>query len=154
MLGILGFFIVRVYRRRMVLKKLVSLRLEPEELKAQLDAGEQVYIVDLRHPLELMAEPFTLPSAMHFSPDSLTARQGRFPGSGCGAVLYLPKRSDGGEDGNDVAQAGIEAGAAAAGRDDEWKRLGFPLDEIPPVNPLVQVGAGSALMPDWQARFM
>ena len=72
-LGVLGFFAMRLYRRRAVLKKLVSSRLEPEALKAQLDAGEKVYIVDLRHPLELMAEPFTLPSALHFSPDALAA---------------------------------------------------------------------------------
>ena len=70
--GILGFFLGRVYRRRMVLKKLVASRLEPEELKRQLDAGEPVYIADLRHPLELLSDPFTLPGALHFSPNSDT----------------------------------------------------------------------------------
>ena len=62
-LAILGFFLARLYRRRVVLRKLVAARLEPDELKRQLDAGEQVYIVDLRHPLELLPDPFTLPGA-------------------------------------------------------------------------------------------
>src|SRR3984957_5393228 len=44
LLGILAFFGARVIRRRMVLKELVSARLEPVDLKAQLDAGESVYI--------------------------------------------------------------------------------------------------------------
>ena len=53
-LGIIGFFLGRVYRRRAYMKELVAARLEPEDLKKQLDAGEQVYIVDLRHPLDCL----------------------------------------------------------------------------------------------------
>src|SRR5208282_153951 len=41
-LGIIAFFLIRLYRRRVVLKKLVAARLEPEDLKRQLDAGEPV----------------------------------------------------------------------------------------------------------------
>lgn len=78
-LGIVGFFIARVYRRRSFLKKLVQARLEPDELKRQLDAGEPVFIVDLRHPLELLPDPFTLPGAYHFSPDALAARIHEIP---------------------------------------------------------------------------
>ena len=139
-LAILGFFIVRVYRRRMVLKKLVASRLEPEELKAQLDAGEQVYIVDLRHPLELMAEPFTLPSAMHFSPDALAARHGEIPRDR-DVVLFCtcPSEATAAKTAMTLHKLGIERVRPLRGGYDEWKRLGFPLDEIPPVNPLVQV---------------
>ncbi len=78
LLGILGFFAARVYRRRRVLRQLVSSRLEPDELKRQLDAGEPVYIVDLRHPLELLPDPFTLPGALHFSPEDLAGASMRF----------------------------------------------------------------------------
>ena len=66
-LGIVGFFVARLLRRRMILKDLAAMRLEPEELKRQLDAGEPVFIVDLRHPLEILPDPFTLPGAIHFS---------------------------------------------------------------------------------------
>ncbi|MGB7547234.1 MAG: VTT domain-containing protein, partial [Terracidiphilus sp.] len=78
-LGIVGFFLVRVYRRRSFLRKLVVARMEPEELKRQLDAGEQVFIIDLRHPLELLPDPFTLPGALHFSPEALAARIQEIP---------------------------------------------------------------------------
>ncbi len=66
-LGIAGFFLGRVWRRRRMLKELSAARLEPEELKRRLDAGEEVFIVDLRHPLELLPDPFTLPGAQHIS---------------------------------------------------------------------------------------
>jgi membrane protein DedA with SNARE-associated domain/rhodanese-related sulfurtransferase len=139
-LGVLGFFAMRLYRRRMVLKKLVASRLEPEDLKAQLDAGEQVYIVDLRHPLELMAEPFTLPSALHFSPDALEARQAEIPRDR-DVVLYCtcPSEATAAKTAMTLHRLGIERVRPLRGGYDEWKRLGFPLDEIPPVNPLVQV---------------
>jgi hypothetical protein len=71
-LGILVFFVYRVHRYQLALKQLVAKRVEPQELKKQLDAGENVYIVDLRHPLELLHDPFTLPGAHHVSPDALT----------------------------------------------------------------------------------
>jgi len=62
-----------------VLAKLAASRLEPEELKAKLDAGEKVFIVDLRHPLELLPDPFTLPGAVHFSPEALAERHNEIP---------------------------------------------------------------------------
>jgi membrane protein DedA with SNARE-associated domain/rhodanese-related sulfurtransferase len=139
-LGVLGFFAMRLYRRRAVLKKLVSSRLEPEALKAQLDAGEKVYIVDLRHPLELMAEPFTLPSALHFSPDALAARHIEIPRDR-DVVLYCtcPSEATAAKTAMTLHRLGIERVRPLRGGYDEWKRLGFPLDAIPPVNPLVQV---------------
>jgi len=78
-LGIIIFFVGRLLRRRMILKELAAARLEPEELKRQLDAGEPVFIVDLRHPLELLPDPFTLPGARHFSPEALAARHTEIP---------------------------------------------------------------------------
>lgn len=140
LLGVLGFFVMRLYRRRAVLKKLVSLRLEPEALKAQLDAGEQVYIVDLRHPLELMAEPYTLPRAQHFSPDALALRHGEIPRDR-DVVLFCtcPSEATAAKTAMTLHKLGIERVRPLRGGYDEWKRLGFPLDEIPPVNPLVQV---------------
>ena len=140
LVAILGWFAARLYRRRSVLKKLVQLRLEPEELKAQLDAGEQVYIVDLRHPLELLAEPFTLPSAMHFSPDALAARHVEIPRDR-DVVLFCtcPSEATAAKTAMTLHKLGIERVRPLRGGYDEWKRLGFPLDAVPPVNAVVSV---------------
>jgi membrane protein DedA with SNARE-associated domain/rhodanese-related sulfurtransferase len=140
LLGIVAFLVARIYRRRAVLKKLVQSRLEPNDLKAQLDAGEQVYIVDLRHPLELMAEPFTLPNAMHFSPDALASRHGEIPRDR-DVVLFCtcPSEATAAKTALTLHKLGIERVRPLRGGYDEWKRLGFPLDAIPPVNPMVAV---------------
>jgi membrane protein DedA with SNARE-associated domain/rhodanese-related sulfurtransferase len=139
-LGIVGFFIARVLRRRMVLKELAEARLEPEELKRQLDAGDAVYIVDLRHPLELLPDPFTLPGAFHFSPDSIAARHLEIPRDR-DIVLFCtcPSEATAAKTAMVLHKLGIERVRPLRGGYDEWKRLGFPLDPVqlakPPLEP-------------------
>jgi membrane protein DedA with SNARE-associated domain/rhodanese-related sulfurtransferase len=139
-LGIVAFFLVRLYRRRAVLKQLAAARLEPVDLKRQLDAGDPVFIVDLRHPLELLPEPFTLPGAQHFSPDALTERHNEIPRDR-DIVLYCtcPSEATAAKTAMTLHRLGIERVRPLRGGYDEWKRLGFPLDAIPPVNPMVTV---------------
>jgi rhodanese-related sulfurtransferase len=115
----------------MVLKELIAARLEPEELKKQLDAGEQVYIIDLRHPLELVPDPFTLPGAIHFSPDELRARGSEIPRDR-DIVLFCscPSEATAAKTAMTLRKLGLERVRPLRGGYDEWKRLGFPLDAI------------------------
>jgi membrane protein DedA with SNARE-associated domain/rhodanese-related sulfurtransferase len=139
-LGIVGFFIARLLRRRMVLKQLVASRLEPQDLKKQLDAGESVYIVDLRHPLELLPDPFTLPGALHFSPDSIAERHLEIPRDR-DVVLFCtcPSEATAAKTAMTLMNLGIARVRPLRGGYDEWKRLGFPLDPVqmakPPLEP-------------------
>jgi membrane protein DedA with SNARE-associated domain/rhodanese-related sulfurtransferase len=134
-LGIFGFFLARVYRHRMVLKELVAARIEPAELKRQLDAGEPVYIVDLRHPLELLPDPFTLPGAHHFSPEALAIHNREIPRDR-DIVLYCtcPSEATSARTAMSLHKLGIERVRPLRGGYDEWKRLGFPLDAVKPTS--------------------
>ncbi len=144
-LGIIGFIVARMYRRRMVLRQLVAARLEPEELKRQLDAGDEVYIVDLRHPLELLPDPFTLPGALHVSPEALAARAHEIPRDR-DVVLYCtcPSEATAAKTALTLHKLGVKRVRPLRGGFDEWKRLGYPMDAIEPVipetAPLVQLG--------------
>jgi membrane protein DedA with SNARE-associated domain/rhodanese-related sulfurtransferase len=135
-LGIAGFFVGRLVRRRMILKELAAARLEPQELKRQLDAGEPVYIVDLRHPLELLTDPFTLPGALHFSPDSLAARHQEIPRDR-DIVLFCtcPSEATAAKTAMSLHKLGIDRVRPLRGGYDEWKRLGFPLDAVEMAKP-------------------
>jgi len=130
-IGIICFFVARLLRRRMVLKQLAAARLEPEELKRQLDAGEEVFIIDLRHPLELLPDPRTLPGALHFSPDALAARHQEIPRDR-DIVLFCtcPSEATAARTAMALHKLGIERVRPLRGGYDEWKRLGFPLDEV------------------------
>jgi membrane protein DedA with SNARE-associated domain/rhodanese-related sulfurtransferase len=140
LLGILGFFVWRVVRRRIILKKLIAARLEPEDLKKQLDAGEQVYIIDLRHPLELVPDPFTLPGAIHFSPDDLRARGSEIPRDR-DIVLFCscPNEATAAKTAMTLHKLGLERVRPLRGGYDEWKRLGFPLDAVQLAVPVQQI---------------
>ncbi len=146
-LGILGFFLSRLYRRRSFMRKLVQSRLEPEELKRQLDAGESVFIVDLRHPLELLPDPYTLPGALHLSPEALTMRIHEIPRDR-DIVLYCtcPSEATAAKMAMALHKAGIDRVRPLRGGFDEWKRLGYPLDAVTPEFPastIVQIASAS-----------
>jgi membrane protein DedA with SNARE-associated domain/rhodanese-related sulfurtransferase len=138
-LGVAGFIVARIVRRRMFLKELLAARLEPEDLKRQLDAGEPVYIVDLRHPLELLPDPFTLPGALHFSPDSLAARHHEIPRDR-DIVLFCtcPSEATAAKTAMTLYKLGIERVRPLRGGYDEWKRLGFPVDQVQMIRPALQ----------------
>lgn len=139
-LAVLGFLVNRLIRQRRFLRKLIESRLEPGDLKRLLDAGEPVFIVDLRHPLELLPDPFTLPGALHLSPDALTARIHEIPRDR-DIVLYCtcPNEATAAKTAMTLHKLGIDRVRPLRGGFDEWKRLGYPLDAIPAVLPLVQV---------------
>ena len=137
--GIVAFFVGRILRRRMTLRELAAARLEPEELKRQLDAGELVYIVDLRHPLELLPDPFTLPGALLFSPDSLAARHLEIPRDR-DVVLFCtcPSEATAAKTAMTLIKLGIERVRPLRGGYDEWKRLGFPVDAVQLARPSME----------------
>ena len=60
-----GYIGWKYYNRRKFLRKLKISRITPEELKAKIDAGEDVIIVDLRHALDFEAQPETILGALH-----------------------------------------------------------------------------------------
>jgi membrane protein DedA with SNARE-associated domain/rhodanese-related sulfurtransferase len=77
--AVVGVLAVRLLRRRRF-RQLVSIaRITPAELKARMDLGERLYIVDLRHPLLLGAERRSLPGAVHFTPEEVIARKDLIP---------------------------------------------------------------------------
>jgi membrane protein DedA with SNARE-associated domain len=86
--GGLGAFILWKYiQRRRFLHQLRFARIAPEELKQKLDAGENLVILDVRHPLQFKAEPQTIPGAIHLPLEQLDQSSRTFP-SDREVVLY------------------------------------------------------------------
>lgn len=137
LVAVLAWVAARIYRRRTLLRQLVRSRLEPEELRSQLDAGEAIYIVDLRHPLEQLTEPYTLPGALRFAPDELASRAHEIPRDR-DIILYCtcPNEETAAHTALKLHRLGVERVRPLRGGYEEWKRLGFPMDAIPPVMPV------------------
>lgn len=80
--GIAGYVAYKFYQRHRFLKTIAGMRIAPEELKGKMDAGESVTIIDLRHPLDLLPDPRTLPGALRISPEELDRRHGEITRDG------------------------------------------------------------------------
>jgi rhodanese-related sulfurtransferase len=65
--------------RQRFLRRLRIARISPEELKARLDGGEPIVVVDLRHALDFEAEPSVIPGALHLTTEELEARHREIP---------------------------------------------------------------------------
>jgi membrane protein DedA with SNARE-associated domain len=65
------------FQREQFLRRLRVDRITPEELRSRLDAGEDLYIVDLRSSLD--GEPDLIPGAQRISQEDLTERGHEIP---------------------------------------------------------------------------
>jgi membrane protein DedA with SNARE-associated domain len=65
--------------RQRFLRRIRIARITPEELKAKLDGGEDVMVVDVRHRVEFESEPAIIPGALHLMIEELEARQHEVP---------------------------------------------------------------------------
>ncbi len=60
-------------QRQRFLRTLRIARITPEELKARLDGGQAIDLVDVRHSLDFEAEPESIPGARHISVEEFDA---------------------------------------------------------------------------------
>jgi membrane protein DedA with SNARE-associated domain/rhodanese-related sulfurtransferase len=140
--GIAAFLVARIVRRSMILSELAAARLDPEELKRQLDADEEVFIVDLRHPLELLHDSVTLPGARHFSPESLATRHEEIPRDR-DIVLFCtcPSEATAAKTAMTLHKLGINRVRPLRGGLDAWRDLGYPLQPVERALPLREAEA-------------
>jgi rhodanese-related sulfurtransferase len=85
--GLVGYVAWKYVQRRRFLHSLRVARITPEQLKAELDTGADLVIVDLRHELDDQAEPRMLPGALRLPAEKLEQRGVELP-RGKTLVLY------------------------------------------------------------------
>ena len=98
-----------------------------------LDTNQQVFIVDLRHPLDYLPDPRTLPGAVLLTPDKLVEHTDQIPRDR-DVVLFCtcPSEATAAKMALTLRKIGVYRVRPLRGGFDEWKRLGYPLEEIPP----------------------
>lgn len=126
-----GFLAWRVLKQRAFLKEIRMARLEPQELKDMLDRGQQPVIIDLRHPLDYLPDPRTLPNALRLTPDKLVEHSSQIPRDR-DVVLFCtcPSEATAAKMALTLRKMGIYRVRPLRGGFDEWKQLGYPLVDI------------------------
>ena len=74
-----GYIAWKYVARQRFLRRIRIARITPEELKAKLDAGEDVMVVDVRHRIDFEGEPEIIPGALHLMIEELEARHHEIP---------------------------------------------------------------------------
>lgn len=76
---VVGNVVVKYVQRRRFFKELYKSRITPQDLRELMDTGTRVVIVDLRHPLDSVADPRGIPGAIRMLPDDVTQRASTLP---------------------------------------------------------------------------
>jgi hypothetical protein len=77
--GLGGYIAWKYVGRQRFLRAIRIARITPDELKARLDAGDDVMIVDLRARIDFDADPSIIPGALHLMTEELEARHREIP---------------------------------------------------------------------------
>ena len=136
LVAVLGVLVYRLVRRRQFLTELRGLRLEPAQLVAMLDdarrQGREIpFIVDLRHPLDVLTDPFVIAGAVRIGPDDLKGRSALIPRDR-DIVLYCtcPSEETSAKVALELRRLGVRRVRPLRGGLQGWKDAGYPLESV------------------------
>jgi membrane protein DedA with SNARE-associated domain/rhodanese-related sulfurtransferase len=136
LLMILTIVIYRYVQRRRFMAELRGLRLEPGQLldmieRARLDAAEPPFIIDLRHPLDVLTDPEVVPGALRIGPEELRLHRDEIPGDR-DIVLYCtcPSEETSAKVAMELRRLGVSRVRPLRGGLQGWKDAGYPLEAV------------------------
>lgn len=137
LLMIVAVLVYRFLQRRRFLNELEELRLEPAQLLAMIDeartaGADTPFIVDLRHPLDVLTDPMVLPGALRIGPEELKQRRDQIPRDR-DVVLYCtcPSEETSAKVAMELRRMGVRRVRPLRGGLQGWKDAGYPLDAAP-----------------------
>ena len=135
-LMVVGWQIYRLVKRQQFVTELRGLRLEPAQLLAMIDdatlAGTQLpFIIDLRHPLDVLTDPLVLPGALRIGPDDLKQRRAMIP-LDRDIVLYCtcPSEETSAKVALELRRMGVRRVRTLRGGLQGLKYCGYPLETV------------------------
>ncbi len=140
LLAVVAVVVVRYLRRLQFLRELRGLRLEPAQLIAMMEDAERMgheppFIVDLRHPLDVLSDPVVLPHALRIGPDELRARRAMIPRDR-DVVLYCtcPSEETSAKVALDLRRLGVRRVRPLRGGLQGWRDAGYALEPVESVS--------------------
>jgi len=124
-----AFLVSKHLRRQRFLRDLRMSRISPQELKQKIDRREPVTVIDLRHSLDFLYEPYTIPGAIRIPLDELDKRNHEIP-RGQEVVLYCtcPNEASSAMTAINLKKYGVTQVRPLQGGFHTWRGLGFPVE--------------------------
>ncbi len=135
-----AWIVSSIVRRRRAYAEIRMDRLTPQALYQLMEKDEPLYLVDLRHPLDYLPDPRTLPGAVVLTPDRLVELAADVPRDR-DVVLFCtcPNEETAVRMAHAIRKAGVRRVRPLLGGFDGWKSLGYPLVPIAGTDPPAQV---------------
>jgi membrane protein DedA with SNARE-associated domain/rhodanese-related sulfurtransferase len=127
--GLAGFIGYKFYHRQKFLRDLRMAKISVEELKRRLDAGDEISVVDVRHPLALELDPEAIPGAMNFTLEDIEHRHHEIPRDR-DIVLYCtcPNEVSSARTAFLLKKKGIHRVRPLEGGLDAWRERQYPVE--------------------------
>jgi membrane protein DedA with SNARE-associated domain/rhodanese-related sulfurtransferase len=132
LVGAFAAFIVWKYRRRQrFLLQLRAATISPEELKNEIDCGTPLTIIDVRHRLDLLSAPFTIPNAVRIPLERIATQALTLSRAGK-IVVYCtcPSQASSSRALQLLQQNGFNDVRVLAGGFQAWRDKGFEIQDF------------------------
>jgi membrane protein DedA with SNARE-associated domain/rhodanese-related sulfurtransferase len=126
-----GYILYKFIGRQRFLRQLRISRITVEELKEKMDDGEELMVVDLRHPLDFEADPETIPGAFRIDAKELEEKSDRLPNDR-EVILYCtcPNEATSARLALLLRRQGIKHIRPLQGGLDAWRQQGYPVASV------------------------
>jgi membrane protein DedA with SNARE-associated domain len=78
-LGLGAYIGWKAFKRQQFLRNLRTARIDPKDLKTQIEKGESITVIDLREKSDFDLNPQLIPTALRMSPDEIDHRHEELP---------------------------------------------------------------------------
>lgn len=129
--AIVTYVLYKVVQQRRFVRKLAVSRIAPEELKAKMDAGDNIVIFDLRNRLDRNTDPVRIPGAFHVLPEYIEFHPEDIP-SDREIVLYCtcPNEATSASVTLKLQRIGLKLARPLEGGLDAWRERNFPVERL------------------------
>jgi len=126
--SLVGYIGYKYYKRQRFIRELRISRITVDELKSQIDKGEDMVIVDLRHALDFEADPETIPGAFRMDAKELREKNDKLPRDRQ-IILYCtcPNEATSAQLAILLRKQGIQHIRPLQGGLDAWREHGYPV---------------------------
>ena len=127
--GVIGFF----WRRYQLRQEGERIRMSVTDLNQRIQHGDKLTIVDLRHPLDVLAAPQLIPGAIPISPTDVDQRTAEIPRN-ADVILYCtcPDEAASLKAYRQMKDRGFRCLHVLTGGLPAWKQARLPLQELYP----------------------
>lgn len=126
--GLSTYILWKYISRRRFLKKHAVAHITPEELKRKLDAGENIVIIDVRHPSDIEADPYRIPGSISIPIDAVENHPALSNDREIIAYCTCPNEASSARVALSLQQQGVKRIRPLSGGFDAWRDKGYPVE--------------------------